>query len=280
MPTFFHYEQNKPITDASRLLTIKTVRLLSLLTKKIDGNPKWYSTTALVELSGLWRASVNKTLQEYREMGWIEQITLDNVPGYNPVTDELENFRKRKLWRLIDDDIGFEFVFNQNIDNEMLDLRDYALDLSGAVMGQRFKFENDQIYLALKELSSESIFNFLNSFVSSSLYYQDAIDKIRGKQKQCPKHDKLAKLCEVEFTRMGIDLERYKILDRKYSPDKSTGAPGYTYIIGTSGVKFRLRSLVGDIDPGVHFITAEDWSEASLTASQISTVREGVIVGP
>lgn len=272
---YFHYENLDEIASISRILTSKGNRILALLATQINGNIMWYTTSALVKGLGNWRAAINKYLQLFHEQNWVEQITLENVPG---IIEEGSVTRKRKLWRLSDKELGFEYLYNKSLKEEMFDLGSYALSEDGVLHDIRLRYENHQIENALLEMGSVSVLNFLTNFEGKELYYPEAVVKLRSEGISCPKHEKLAKFCDVEFTRIGIDLERFRILDRVYSPDKSTGAPGFTYHLHYPGIRFQLRSMITDLNATVHTPRPIDWNNSYATASQISNLRDGIVV--
>ena len=161
----------------------------------------------------------------------------------------------------------------------MLELGSAGLDKNGFDEEANYRYETGKIASVIKELGSEPILNFLNAFQSEELYYRDAVEKLRGNGISCPKHDKLAKLCDVEFESIGIDLVINKVLDRQFSPDKSSGAPGYTYYTQNPGIRFNLRSTIDDLEVEYYQPKVEDWQNSAVTASQISTLREGIVIG-
>ena len=274
---YFHYNSNQQIARAARTLSSKTNVLLSLMNTRVEESIKWFSTTALVDLSQLWRASVNKSLQEYLELGWVETVAIDNVPVVEQ--GEKVKFRKRNLWKLTDQEIGLELLYNASLQNDMLELGTIALNTTGIDEEASFLYPSSRIGDAVRELGSEPILNFLNAFHESDMYYRDAVEKLRGNGIACPKHDKLSKLCEVEFEKIGVDRIINKLLDREFTPDKSSGAPGYTYHLPQPGIRLNLRSTISQLETIRHFPVIEDWQTSGATASQISTLREGIVVG-
>ena len=210
-------------------------------------------------------------------MGWIEKITIDNVPITQD--NEITKQRKRNLWRLSDNEIGLELLFNNSLEDRMMDLGTLVLNEDGVSESAKVGFTSTNIAEALTELGSTSTLNFIKAFSEEELYYREAVEKLRGNGISCPKHDKLAKLCDVVFTRMGIDLEEYRIIDRKFSPDRSSGAPGYTYYLNIPGIKFSIRSEIEELAVEIYQPKMEDWQDTGITASQISTIREGVVIG-
>jgi len=274
---YFHYSHNHQIAQAARILSSKTNPILAILSTRIDNSVKWFTTSAFVDFTGIWRASINKALQEYLDLGWVEHVSIENVPVLDQ--GELTKYRKRNLWKLSDQEIGLELLYNSSLPDNMLQLGALALCEDGVDMSAKFQYESSQIADALRELGSEPILNFLNAFQSNELYYQNAVEKLRGNGISCPKHDKLSKLCDVSFERIELDLITEKILDRQFSPDKSSGAPGYTYFLSHPGIRLNIRSTIDDLSAVRYDPKPDDWRNSSVTASQISTLREGIVIG-
>jgi hypothetical protein len=250
---------------------------MGFLATPVDGSVKWYTTTAFIEHTGLWRASVNKTLKEYLDLGWVEQISIDSIPIVEK--GEIGQHRRRNLWRLSDESIGLQFKVNTSLEGDLVNLGRLFYNEAGVDPEGQQIYPSPSIAEVIEELGSESILNFLNAFTANELYYQDAVDKLRGNGISCPKHDKLAKLCSVTFTRIAQDRELLKVLDREFTPDRSGGAPGYTYKMAVPGVEFEIFSSVSNFNPIIHVPRPEDWKNSQVTAEQISTLREGVVIG-